>query len=484
MKQRVSLQVVLAIAASGGLARSVRAQPAPPPPPPEAPTPLVEIYGTLVPFLEYGHTTGATAPGTLGGASQVPAYSGANAPARFRIDVGTSNLGFRGGLELTDDVSVIWQIESGVPIDGATVANTIASRNTHVGIKSKLGGSLILGSWDTPYKWAALTTINPIAAGFIPDYTGILSGPGFGVPVVTTQPGRANSAADAAFERRQGNSLQYWSPMVHGLTLRLAYSIDEGRTLATPTAPSIKPSLVSTWLGYDNGPLRLRYTYEAHFDYFGMSQLGGSPGATLTNRSSTDQGHRVIAQYTHAAPGFNSRLVGVFEYLSYKNRDTTPNAVDEHTRAAYYALLDQTLFAKHHIWLAYGLALDGSCAIVSGAACSTNGLGAAEAVAGYVYRVSKDTDFYAAAYRIFNKASASYSTFPPLGGPAAPGADVEAFGIGMLYTFSAAITRNTHRAPPAPIAPIAPPAPEPAAPPPSPPGEPAPASAPAPPPAP
>jgi len=76
---------------------------------------------------------------------------------------------------------VVWQIESGVQFDGNTVANTIASRNSHVGLKGPWGTALV-GQWDTPYKWATLTTVNPIAAGFIPDYTGILSGPGSAWP--------------------------------------------------------------------------------------------------------------------------------------------------------------------------------------------------------------------------------------------------------------------------------------------------------------
>lgn len=465
MTWSVSLPVILAATAASLLSPPARAEP-----PPDAPQPLVQIYGTLVPFLEYGHTTGATRPGAVGASQVAPAaYTGINAPARFRMDVGTSNLGFLGGIDLTDNLAVVWQIESGLQFDGGTVpnTNTIASRNSHLGLKGPWG-TAIVGSWDTPYKWATLITVNPIAAGFIPDYTGILSNPGFGVSAVTTQAGRVNGAADAAFERRQGNSIQYWSPLfLNGVSVRLAYSIDEGRTVTTPMAPSIKPSLFSGWLGYDNGPLRLRYTLEAHLDYFGMSQLGGSPGATNTNRSSTDVGHRGLVQYTHATPGFDTRVVGVFEYLSYKNDDTNMNAIDSHSRAAYYGLVDQTLFGKHHIWLGFGQALDGSCSIVSGAPCSTAGLGATDAVLGYVYRAAKGIDFYAAAYRITNHASASYSTFPPLGGPAAPGADVESFGIGMLYNFSATIAKGSHRAPPAPAPPMAAPEPPPTPPPPA-----------------
>src|SRR6185436_9201166 len=118
--------------------------------------------------------------------------------------------------------------------------------------------------------------------------------PGFGVPSVTTQPTRAAAAADAAWERRQGNSVQYWTPNISGISGRVMYSTDEGRTAATAMAPEIGPKMLSAALG---GNLKLREAAEVHFDYFGMSQLGGTPGATNTNRSSTDWGNKIIASY-------------------------------------------------------------------------------------------------------------------------------------------------------------------------------------------
>ncbi|HEU4728886.1 MAG TPA: porin [Kofleriaceae bacterium] len=458
MKLPVSLHVALAIAGTSWGARPLLAQPAPPP---DAPTPLFEIYGTLVPFVEYAHTTGATQPGSTV-ASQVSAMSvtGVNLPERFRMDVGTSNLGFRGGIDLTDDLAVVWQIESGVPVDGSPSANTIASRNTQLGLKGPWG-TAFFGNWDTPFKWAASTSINVLRAGYISDYNGILSTPGFNVAAVVTQPGRAGNAADVAFERRAGNSFQYWSPSYHGLAARLAYQFDEGRTVNTAMGPSIKPQLFSASLAYDWGPLKLRYAFDSHFDFFGMSQIGGSPADTPTNRSSTDLGHRAIATYTHAAPGFDTRVVGAFEYLSYSNDDTTANAIKDHSRAAFYGLVEQTLYGKSHVWVAAGIAGAGSCSIVGGGACSTDGLGANMLVAGYLYRFSKDTDLYAVAYRTSNDTSASYVTFPPLG-TNAPGADISSVGIGMLHSFTATVLKGSHRGHPAPTPP---PAPAPAPPP-------------------
>ncbi len=484
MKLRVPLHVALAVAGLSWLSRPVSAQPAPSDQ--GEPIPTFEIYGSIVPFLEYGRTTDATAtapaPGT--GATQVTAYSGANMKGRFVLDPSTTNLGFRGGVEIAHDLAVVWQIESGVPVDGGASANTFASRNSQLGVTGSWGTAFV-GNWDTPYKWGTNPFVNPVRAGIIPDYNGILHNPGFGVSSVTTQATRAGASADAAWYRRAGNSVQYWTPAMSGLSARFVYSIDEGRTHRTATVPSIRPQIFGGTLAYDQGPIKLRYSYEAHLDYFGMSQLGGTAPSN-TNTSSTDQAHEAVAQYTHVSPGFDTRLVGVFEYLTYSNDDTTTNMAmtpvpKSHSRPAFYALIDQTLMGKHHIYGAFGQAFAGSCEVVGTGACSTAGLGANMAVLGYVYRFSKNTDFWLSAYRITNDTSASYTTSPGLGGPTAPGADVEAVGIGMVYQFAVKVGPPARAAAPAPkLAPAPAPVEVPATPP-APSAEPAPAPAPPPP---
>jgi hypothetical protein len=219
-------------------------------------------------------------------------------------------------------------------------------------------------------------------------------------------------------------------------------------------------------VSYEIGPITLREAAEVHYDYFGMSFQGGSPGATATNRSSTDWGSKTLAQFLNKVPGFDTRVVGIAEYLSYKNKDNGTAAMmtplNEHARWAFYGLIDQTLAGKHHIWIGGGKATEGTCAKLGGAPCSTTGLSAIDMVAGYIYRASKSTDFWAAGYRISNDFAASYTTSPALGAPTAPGASIEAFGVGILYTFSAKIIGPpTKPAPPPGPVPAATPTPAP-----------------------
>jgi predicted porin len=417
----------------------------------------VEIYGILVPHLEYIDTEGATPLGNRPAASQVPdaAFSGIDEPARLRMTQGTSHIGFRGSVDvLGDSLKVIWQIESGVPIDGDPVLNTFASRNSHAGI-SGFWGTVFFGIWDSPYKWATLPVVNPLRAGFIPDYTAIIATPGFTVGALNLSPGYVANAvpgpspvprSNAAFYRRDSNTFQYWSPNLFGFSARLGYTANEFSRAdrpavsdTMPAVPAISPDIFSGHLAYDNGPLKLRYAFEMHRDYFGLSLIGGAPGGTLANPSSRDIGHNAVAAYTFTFGELATRVVATADLLTYENDDTTANNIDQYTRAAFYGLIDQS-YGPHHLWGAYGQALPGECSRVGGGVCSTDGLGARMLTLGYLFRLSPRTDFYAAAYQVVNRRAAQYTPFPPIDPLPTPGANVRSFGIGMLHHFSLTAT--------------------------------------------
>jgi predicted porin len=393
----------------------------------------VHVYGTLLPFAENTGTSGPTAPGlspAAGGATQVPgsAYTGIALPNRLRMTSGTSNLGFKGSLQLSERLRVIWQVESAVSLDGDG-PNTLAGRNTGVGLAGSFG-TVFYGSWDTPYKYPNLF-IGPVR-GLNPFDDNIAGNPGFNVPATTTQTGRSSARADAAFSRRQGNSVQYWTPVLYGLSGRVAYSFAEGTTPSTATAPSIAPDLFSALLTYERGPFGIRYGYELHRDYFGLAQLGGSPGGTLTNPSSSDSGQEIVAWF--ALPT-GTKLTAVYERLAYDTREKTAGAVDHYGRDAWFALAQQR-FGDHQLWVSYGQATAGSCTVAGGGPCTANGLGATQLAAGYVYSLGANADVYAAYYQLANERSASYAAFPPMG-TVAPGATTRGFGLGFLYTFDA-----------------------------------------------
>jgi predicted porin len=392
--------------------------------------PVWQLYGTFLPFLENVETTGATKPGPSplnGSASQVPAeaYTGVNLPARTRLISGTSNLGFKGSFKLQDGLQLIWQVESAISPDG-DAPNSWTSRNSGVGIKGAFG-TVTLGLWDTPYKYP-LVRVGAMR-GLNPFDNALTANPGFNVPATTTQTGRIAGKADATFSRRQGNSIQYWSPEISGFSARIAYSVNEGKTTETATLASISPSLLSMLLTYQNDRFGVNLGFEQHSDYFGMAQLGGSPGATLTNRSSKDTGKEVVAWMKYE----NTKLSIILEQLTYDTDDTVATAIDHYQRNAWYMLAQQRM-GNHQVWASYGSAGAGRCDRVDKGPATTNGLGGKQWAIGYSYGISKQADLYASAYGMENNPSAQYTVFPPLAA-VAPGASTHGFGVGILYTF-------------------------------------------------
>ncbi len=397
----------------------------------DEPSSVVEMYGTVFPFLDSAETTGATSPAPSSRPTQVPAssYTGVNDLKRNRITVGTTGWGFRGYESLGGDLKLVWQLESGFQIDQNTGPG-LGARDSKVGLRNRWG-EIFMGQWDTPYKYVSLP-VNPLRAGYVFDRTAITGNPGFGVGNTTTQFTRVGAKPDASFDRRQGNSVQYWSPNWSGLSLRVAHSVDEGAGTVVAGGPFIKPTVTAISAQYDVGTLSLRYAYEEHKDYFGLTQLGGSAAGTAANSSSKDHGHKFVVLYRIG----NTRLTGMVEQLEYKNSDSLVGAVNSYKRTAWYGVVEQFFANESSVFITYGRAADGSCERVGGAACNTNALGANYVTLGYIYRFSKRTEVMASYYRLTNKENAQYSPGPTVSTAAvAPGADTSAFGVGIIHFF-------------------------------------------------
>ncbi len=398
----------------------------------DEPDSVVEMYGMAFPFLDNAKTKGATAvvPANKPTMTPLSAYSIGNDPSRYRITVGTSQWGFRGYEKLGGDLRVVWQLESGFQIDQNTGPG-LGARDSKLGLKSNAWGEVFAGQWDTPYKYISLP-VNPIRAGYVFDRTAITGNPGFGVGNTTTQAGRAGNKFDASFDRRQGNSVQYWSPNWGGFSFRLDHSVNEGKGAIATGGPVINPEINALSLQYDIGKLSLRYAYEEHKDYFGLSQIGGGAAGTVTNSSSKDYGHKFVWLWVIG----NTRWTGLLEELQYKNNDSVAGNVNKYKRNAWYTVLEQRFLNNMSVFASYGQAADGSCDRVGGVGCVTSGLGASYMTIGYIYRFSKRTEGFIAYYKMKTKENSQYSPGPTVStNPVSAGADTEAYGLGIQHFF-------------------------------------------------
>ncbi len=222
--------------------------------------------------------------------------------------------------------------------------------------------------------------------------------------------------------------MQYWTPNFAGFTGRVAASVNKGKT-AIAGGKTISPDILSASVAYESGVFFVRYAYEQHDDYFGMAQIGGSPGATATNSSSQDKGHKVVGALLLS----ETKVFGVVERLIYDADDTAPGAVNHYQRDAYYLQVIQR-FGPAGIWGGFGQAFAGECSLVGGGACSTKGLGALMFSIGALYDFGKRTTLYGAYYSVLTDDAASYGIFPFVGATA-PGAKSRGFGIGILHSF-------------------------------------------------
>jgi predicted porin len=402
-----------------------------------------QIYGTLNVDVERVDARDATPSGTLPPGSMGATPTGLNVGARNRVTQNSSNLGFRGTERLTGDLFAFFQVESGVAVDSG--GSTIASRNTGAGFKGAWG-TAFLGQWDTPYKTLS-GAVDPMYFTGI-TYSGALIGtPGFGVgPVTIGAPATSGdgrtfaNAANASFERRQGNSIQYWSPNFSGVTLRVAYSVDEAKTSKSASVTQVDPSILSTSIEYSPGGVYFAYAYESHSDYFGLDALvpaaqatpvaaaAGSPSA-----SSRDRGEKFVARIK-----LGGTQVGVLaERLRYAKSQgsAAPGAFSRYERQAYAVTLVQSVGAAGTLRGLIGKARDGTCATTDGSACDTSGLGARQVSVGYSYSFSRRTDLYAFYTNVANGTRGNYQFANGAGLGAAPGATSTGFVLGMRHTF-------------------------------------------------
>src|SRR5258706_8645715 len=152
----------------------------------------VTIYGTLNADVESVKAEGG---------------SGTKFSSRSRVTSNSSNIGFRGTEDLGQGFGAFFQVESSVNIDSGTSSGFWASRNSGVGLRSNDYGQVLLGQWDSPYKFAT-SRIDPTADTGIAAYSGIMGGTGS----ITARQGGNNFAERTSFDRRATNVVQYCTP--------------------------------------------------------------------------------------------------------------------------------------------------------------------------------------------------------------------------------------------------------------------------------
>jgi len=338
----------------------------------------VQLYGRLNVAAEYV-TASATADG--------PRLS------QQRLSNNRSVLGFRGSEDLGGGMSAIFQVEGTLSLD--TGAGELARRDTRVGLDGGFG-TLFAGHWATAYN-SATASLDP----FYPTTAGYMSiiGNGAGAAV-------DNVSNLSSFDRRQANSVHYWSRPWKGLGLRLTHGLAEERP-----ASGAKPSLTSAAAVYEQGPWYAALAYERHHEYQG-------PGLR-------DSGAKLAVARRFG----DTRVALLAERLEY---ETAGGDLD---RNAIYISVSHQMGA-HGLRIGVARAGDGKGARGSRIGFIRGGAdtGATHVTVGYDYALSKRTALYAYATHLDNEANGGYD-FAINGLGAAPGASLKGAALGLRHSF-------------------------------------------------
>jgi len=188
---------------------------------------------------------------------QVEAKGGTGTPNRTRIEDQASLFGIRGTEDLGGGLRAFFQLETGFRPDQNNT--TFAARNSAVGLQGGFG-SILMGRWDTPWK-VATTAIDPYGDLTLSGITGVL-----------------NDGAN--FDRRDQNSVQYWSPTWGGFAFRLMGTANENKSTTA------NPRDYGANVTFTRGPVYVFGTWEKHKDQVGGNGAAvGNPSGNITAAS-------------------------------------------------------------------------------------------------------------------------------------------------------------------------------------------------------
>lgn len=310
-----------------------------------------------------------------------------------RLSNNRSVIGFRGSEDLGGGVSAIFQVEGTLSPD--TGAGELARRDTRVGLDGTYG-TLFAGHWATAYN-TATASLDP----FYPTTAGYMSiiGNGAGAAV-------DNVSNLSSFDRRQANSVHYWSRPWKGVALRLTHGLAEERP-----ASGAKPSLTSVAAIYEQGPWYATLAHERHHAYQG-------PGRS-------DSGTKLAVARRFG----DTRVALLAERLEY---ELAGGNLD---RNAFYVSVSHQMGA-HGLRLGVARAGDGKGARGNRIGFIHGGpdTGATHVTLGYDYALSKRSALYAYVTHLDNEENGGYDfAINSLG--AAPGATLRGAALGLRHSF-------------------------------------------------
>jgi predicted porin len=370
----------------------------------------VVIYGRLYPELVYARTSSPTAPGTPVATMQgSPTGDKGSVTA---LEASNSRLGFRGEEGLGKGLKAIWQIEQTIEVDQG--GGNLASRDTFVGLESETWGTVRLGFMDTVYKDYGDTL----------SFLGISSGNFVSISNVLSKSNLSDTSS-ASFHLRRGNSVKYESPEWNDVGFALQYSPDELKSSTT------NAYLWAAAVKYEKEPYYFAVAYERHEDFFGGSRASRSAlrNNADPNASSRDDAIRLTAQYKFGIHTVEAN----YARLRYKESGGQTGRFEKYESDHWGLTWDARWRGPWRTAVSYSGANDGSCSLLGGVPCNTDGLEGYMVAIGAGYNMSRRTMLFALASYLHNGKSALFNNADSI--TPAVGADITQVAVGISHSF-------------------------------------------------
>lgn len=315
-----------------------------------------------------------------------------------QISNGDSRLGVKGIEPLGNGIKAVFQFEVNVNLDdGAGSSGTLfgSGRNSFIGLASNYG-TLALGIHDTPYRES--TDKIDIFGNTLADHNTIIGNVGDG-------------DTTAEYNRREPNTINYWSPRFEGLQFKAQYRVDEDA--------AVSQDRYSVGAFYENGPWYASVAYEVH-----QNEASGASNDTTGIKGG-------------AAYAFNQEKTRVGVIYESLGEDDAASAFD---RAAWYLNLSHKI-EDNTLKVGYAHAEDSDDAVADD--------GANFYFAGLTHSLSKRTEVYGLYARTDNDDGGRYglgnSTSGARGTPTVDdaggdpiqllGADIWGISLGINHRF-------------------------------------------------
>ena len=270
---------------------------------------------------------------------------------------------------------------------------------------------------DTVYKnYGDQLSFLGVSSGNFVSNSNLLSKTGFG------------TSSSSSFHLRRNNSIVYDSPELGGVNFSLGYSPDETKTA------SRNADVVSTGIQYGGGkgaPFFVALAYERHNDLFGGSNNAPTTLSNTANLSarSKDTAVRLTGSYTFAG---KTTVEVNYATLKYTESGGLVGRFGEYKHNAYNVSLAHTM-GKWEFAGSFVRSAKGSCSLLGGVSCNTEGFQGTQVAVGSRYNFSKRSSMFAMYAKVYNGFAARYNNLAS--GNPSNGSDISQFAVGLQHAF-------------------------------------------------